>query len=100
MPETSPIAAPAPHAGRSLVARVIGVVVSPYETYADVAAWPKVLGVLLFVVVLSATATAVFSSSRRGREIVLDQAIASVRQLESLGVRMPDEAYAQMEKGI
>src|SRR5262245_10528305 len=80
--------------GKSLAARIAGVVFSPYDTYADVAARPRVIGALLFVLVLNLASFGIFSSSQRGREMALDQA---VRVMETFTRQIPDEVYAQME---
>ena len=97
MPDAAPAAAAAARPAQGLLARIAGVVFSPYETYADVARQPRVLGVLLFVVVMSAATSAVFLSSERGRAIMFDQAVT---QMESFGIQMTDEMYDQMEAGI
>ena len=80
--------------GKSLGARIAGIVFSPYDTYADVAARPRVIGALLFVLALNVATFAVFSASQRGREMALDQAI---RVMETFTRQIPDEVYAQME---
>jgi len=83
--------------GKGLAARALGVIVSPYPTYADVAAHPTVLAVLALVLVVSVGAATLFFSTARGRDILLDQAVLSV---ESFGVHLSDEVYAQIEDGI
>jgi hypothetical protein len=92
--------APAPSSattGKGLAARILGVVFSPYDTYADVAARPRMLGALLFVLALNLAAFGVFSSSQRGREMALDQAI---RTMETFNVQITDEMYAGMEDSM
>ena len=82
---------------RSLPARIIGVFTSPRATFADVAARPRWLGVLAFVVVVGAVATFVFLSTDVGKQAMFDQ---QVQMLESFGVKLNDAAYARMEAGL
>jgi hypothetical protein len=79
---------------KSLPARIIGVFTSPRATYADVAAHPRALGVLLFVLVVGAAGLFVFLSTDVGKQAMLDQ---QMRTLESFGIKIPDAAYQQME---
>jgi hypothetical protein len=88
--------APAPPS-KSLPARLVGVLLAPRATYADVAARPRWLGVLTVVLVVMATGSIVFFSTDVGREALLDQ---QVRTMESFGVRIPDDAYQRMEEGL
>src|SRR4051812_42253017 len=101
MTTTSPSAAArpavAPAAGKSLPARILGVVFSPRATYADVAARPRALGVLAFVIITGAAATFIFLSTEVGKQAVFDQ---QVRTMESFGMKIPDQAYARMEQGL
>ena len=66
LPETA--AAP-----QGLAARILGVLLSPRETYADVAARPRVLGVLAFVVLVSAGTWFAFLSTQVGQDALFDQ---------------------------
>jgi hypothetical protein len=93
-PEARAAAAPA---ARSLPSRIVGVIFSPRGTYADVAARPRWAGVLAFIVVLGGAATFIFLSTDVGKQAMLDQ---QVRMMESFGVKIPDEAYARMERGL
>jgi len=77
-----------------LLTRVIGVLLSPRETYAAVAARPKALGVLLLTIAIFAIGQGWFVSTEVGKDIVMDQ---QVRAMESFGVTISDEMYAQME---
>jgi hypothetical protein len=78
----------------SLFARVIGVFVSPRKTYADVAARPRWLGVMLITLVLLGGGTFAFLSTEVGQQAILDQ---QTQMLESFGVRLTDAQQAQME---
>jgi len=73
---------------------VIGVVVSPRATFADVAAKPRWASVLILCMVVVISGVFVLLSTDVGREATLDQ---QVRTLESFGVKLTDTQYAQME---
>jgi len=89
--------APAVAKSLSLPARIIGVLTAPRATYADVAARPRWLGVLAFVVVVGGAATFVFLSTEVGKQAMLDQ---QVRFMEGFGIKLNDAAYQRMEAGL
>jgi hypothetical protein len=90
-----PPTAPAePSRGKSLLARVIGVFVSPRATYADVAAHPRWFGVMALGILLVAGSTFAFLSTEVGQQAVLDQ---QAQVLESFGVRLNEAQQQQME---
>lgn len=89
-----PSAAPAP---KGLVARFVGVILSPKETFTSVVATPRWLGMLATVTLLLAVMTTVFLSTDVGRQALLDQQISS---MESFGMTVTDEQYAQMERRV
>jgi len=95
MAQTAAIDAQAP--GKSLPARLFGVLLSPRATYADVAARPRVLGALAVIVLLSAAAVYTFMSTEVGRQAALEM---QVRQMESFGRTPSDAQYARMEQMI
>ena len=80
---------------RSLPARLVGVLLAPRATYADVAARPRVVGALVLVLAVLVTATFVFLSTEVGQQATLDN---QVRQLESFGRAVSDAQYQQMER--
>lgn len=82
---------------QGLFARLIGVLISPRETYAAVAAKPRALAVLAVVIVVSGVAQGLFLSSEVGKQTVLDQ---QVRAIEGFGVNITDEMYDRMEQGL
>jgi hypothetical protein len=82
---------------KSLPARIVGVLVAPRATYADVAAHPRWLGVLLCIILLGATGTFVFLSTEVGKTAMLDQ---QVKMMESFGMKITDAAYTRMEQGV
>jgi len=81
--------------GKSLPARVAGVIFSPRATYADVAARPRVLGLLAVVMLVIVAATFTFLSTEVGQQASLDN---QVRQMEAFGRGVSDTRYAQMER--
>lgn len=92
------VADPAPPGPRlSLAARLVGVILSPRETYADVAAAPRVLGALLVTVAISAGLTFWFQGTETGQQAVIDQIDATLETVESVTGRpaMTDEQYQQ-----
>jgi hypothetical protein len=79
----------------SFVQRVIGVVVSPGETMARIAAAPRWVDVLVFTTVLVAAGFAAFLSSDVGKAAYVDQAVASI---ESFGRTVNADIYAALQK--
>jgi hypothetical protein len=94
MIETAAPAVTAP-AHKSLMSRVIGVLLAPRGTYADVAARPRALGALVVVVLLMACASVVFFSTEVGKQALIDQ---QIRTMESFGIKIPEAAYGQLEE--
>jgi hypothetical protein len=84
---------PAP---KNLIARFIGVIVSPKETFQAVAATPKVLGMLLTVSILTGVFAALPMTTDAGKQAALDQ---QVQSMKSLGFQVTDQIYDQMQKG-
>jgi len=91
-PETP--AAPAP---KNLVARFIGVIVAPQETFKSIVAHPRPLGMLIVIVVFMAATTFLFLNTEVGRSALLDQQIS---QMEAFGIDVSDEQIAQMEDRV
>jgi hypothetical protein len=83
-------------ADKPLAARIPGIIFSPRATYAGVAARPRVLGVLLFVLAVGAVAIFLFLSSDVGRNAMLDQQIESMK---SFGATVTDQMIDRMEAG-
>jgi Yip1 domain len=82
---------------RSLPARILGVIFSPRATYADVAARPRVLGALTFVVLVGTAGVFLFMSTDVGKNAFLDQ---QVQQRESFGRPLTDAQYEQLERVV
>jgi len=95
--ETSPSESTAAPASRSLPARLLGVLFSPRATYAQIAARPRVLGALLFIVIVGGAGTFTFLSTEVGKQAMMDQ---QVRMMESFGIKLSDAAYDRMESSL
>jgi hypothetical protein len=91
-PASSP-SGPAP----GVFARIIGVVFSPRETYAAVAARPRWFGVLAVTVTIMGAATAGLMLTDVGKQLALDQNVAA---MEAFGQTVTDEMYEGMERGM
>ena len=96
-PSPSAPAEPAPVKGKGLLARAVGVFVSPRATYADVAARPRWFGALALSTLLIAGGFFAFLSTEVGKTAMLDQ---QTQVIESFGVKLNDQAYERMEAGI
>ena len=95
MSDSAATAAPVPD--KNLVARFLGVIVSPRETFETVAAHPSWLLMAIVVIVLTAIPTLWFQSTEIGRQATLDE---SVRQMQAFGMNVSDQVYEAMRKGI
>src|SRR5919198_172305 len=82
---------------RSLPARIIGVITSPRDTYAEVATHPRWFGVLAVIVLVGAAGVFALMSTDVGKAAALDQ---QVRMMESFGMRLTDAQYARLEQGM
>ena len=92
---TTPPIGGLPPAPKNLLARFIGVLTSPRDTFASVAASPKWLGMLALTAVIVALFTALPLTTEAGRQAAIDQ---QVTQMQSLGFTVSDQMYEQMEK--
>ena len=95
MTSTAPAAGSTP-ASQNLIARYIGMIVSPKDTYLGVVARPRWLGMMALTAVIVAFFTALPLTTPAGQQAALDQ---QVQQMQSFGFTVSDEMYAQMEKG-
>jgi hypothetical protein len=84
---------PAP---KNLVARFIGVIVSPRDTFASVVAAPKVLGMLVLTAGLSGFFLALPMATDAGKQAAIEQ---QVQQMQSFGFTVSDQMYDQLQKG-
>jgi ABC-type transporter Mla maintaining outer membrane lipid asymmetry permease subunit MlaE len=83
--------------GRGLLARAIGTIVSPGETFADVAARPRVLGMLALVLAIMIACQVAFLLTDIGKQALLDQ---QVKAMEGFGMTVTDQMYSQMESRL
>ena len=81
----------------NLVARLVGVLVTPRSTFVAIVGEPQLFGALLVVCLCSAIGNGVLLSSGVGRELVLTQQVGT---MEDLGVAVTEELYAEMEDGL
>jgi hypothetical protein len=84
-------------APRSLPARIVGVLFAPRETYAAVAARPRVFGVLAFIILVGAIGTFIFLSTEVGKNASLDQ---QIEMMKSFGRQLTAEQISRMEQGV
>ncbi|HVG55209.1 MAG TPA: YIP1 family protein [Vicinamibacterales bacterium] len=82
---------------QGLLTRVIGVIFSPREAFAAVAARPTWLGAVAIAVLISGAAQFFLLSTDVGKELALDQQVST---MEAFGITISDEAYATMEEGM
>ena len=78
-----------------LLARVVGVIFSPRETFAAVVARPTWFSVLAVAVLISGVAQFALLSTELGQQMALDQQVSAA---EAFGITISDEAYAAMEQ--
>ena len=95
MNSTAPAAGSTP-APQSLVARFIGIITAPKDTFASVAAHPKVLGMLVVTTLIVAIFAALPLTTEAGRQAALDQ---QVQQMQAFGMQVTDQVYERMEQG-
>jgi uncharacterized membrane protein YGL010W len=94
MNEVTTAEGPAQGNGPGLLARLVGVLLSPRETYAAVAARPRWFGALAVALLVTVAAQTWFVSTDVGKGLVMDQ---QVRAMESFGIQVSDQMYAQLE---
>ncbi|PYR77021.1 MAG: hypothetical protein DMF86_10360 [Acidobacteria bacterium] len=82
-------------ASKNLFARLIGVITSPKDTFADVARAPRWFGMLAVTTVAAAVFTALPLTTDAGRQSALEQ---QVQQMKSFGFDVNDQMYEQMER--
>ena len=88
------VATSAPPAPLNVFARFIGVLFEPRQTFASVAAYPKVFGMLCLTIVISAFAAALPLMTEGGKESAIEQQVAG---MEAFGMEVSDETYAQLQ---
>jgi hypothetical protein len=83
--------------GPGLLARIVGVLLSPRETFAAIASRPRWLGVMLVTMVMSSAAYYVILSSQDMQNAIVDQQISA---MESRGTTVSDEQVSNIERFI
>jgi hypothetical protein len=92
-PTTAPDTAAA---GKSLPARLVGVIFTPRAAYGDIAARPSWIGAMLVVLLVTGGSTFAFLSTDIGKNAMLDQ---QRQTMESFGVKLNEQAMQRMEEG-
>ena len=77
---TETVAATSTTASPGLVARFLGVIFSPRDTYAAVAARPRWLGIMLITVIVGAAAQYVILSSPELQDAIIDQQVTAMQE--------------------
>jgi Yip1-like protein len=80
-----------------LMARLVGVLLSPRETFAAVAAQPRWLGVMLVTIVMSSAGYYMILSSQDMQDAIVDQQVTA---MEARGTNVSDEQVANIERFI
>src|SRR5262249_4824922 len=80
---------------KNLVARFIGVLFSPRETFQSIVPVPKWFGMFALSTVLIAIFTALPMTTPAGKQAALDQ---QVQQRQSFGIQTDEAAHGPMEK--
>lgn len=95
MTETTTSQASAAPAHLGLLSRLIGVLFSPREAFAAVAARPKWLGAVVVASLIMGAAQFALLSTKVGQDLAIDQQVSA---MEAFGITISDDAYAQMEQ--
>jgi hypothetical protein len=80
---------------KNLVARFIGILTSPRDTFMSVAAHPKWLGMLAVTTLIVSLFSALPLTTEAGRQATIDQ---QVEAMKGMGFDVNDEMYDQMQK--
>ncbi len=80
-----------------LPARLVGVLLSPQQTFERIAGRPTWFGALAVVTLVVAAVNYAFLQTEVGRVALLDQ---QVRQMESFGMTVSGAAYDEMQRNI
>ena len=81
--------------GLSLPARVLGILTSPRETFADVVARPRWLGMMALVLIVTALGLGIFYSTEVGQTAFLDQ---QAEQARAAGREIPEAQWAVTQR--
>jgi hypothetical protein len=92
---TTATAAGSTPASKGLLARFIGIITAPKDTFTGVAAVPKWLAMLAISTVLIAVFAALPMTTDAGRQAGIDQ---QVQQRQAFGIQTDDATYARIEQ--
>lgn len=92
---TTATAAGSAPASKGLLARFIGIITAPKDTFTSVVAAPKWFGILAVSAVLIAFFTALPMTTDAGRQAAIDQ---QVQQRQAFGIETDDATYARIEQ--
>jgi hypothetical protein len=84
-------------APKGLLARAVGVIVSPAETYADIAAHPRALAALVLVFVATSLVMGLFLSTDTGRNAALDR---NLSMMDTFGSRLSEAQMRQVSQSF
>jgi len=98
MTTTAPAAGSTP-APKNLLARFIGIVTAPRDTFQSIVATPRVLGMLVVVTLLVSVFAALPVMTPGGKQAAVDKAMEGVQAMKRLGINVDtDQAREQIEK--
>jgi hypothetical protein len=80
---------------RSFVGRILGVLVSPQSTYADIVERPAWLGLLLVVLLATIVPTTILMATTIGRQALLD---GQIQTMEAVGRTVSDAQYQAIQR--
>ena len=92
---TTATAAGSAPASKGLLARIIGIITAPKDTFVSVVAFPRWFTLLTISAVLIAFFAALPMTTDAGRQAAIDQ---QVQQRKAFGVETDDAQYAQIER--
>jgi Yip1 domain len=84
-------------APKGLLARFVGIITSPRNTFQSVVAHPRWFGMLTLTTVFVAAAAAAPMTTEAGRQAALD---TQVSRMQSFGFQVTDEQYERMQQTI
>jgi hypothetical protein len=97
MTDSTTTVSPAAPAKMGLFARLVGVLFSPRETFAAIAARPRWLGAMAIAILLLGMAQFALLSTEVGKDMAFDQQVST---MQALGINITDDMYAQLERGM
>src|SRR5579862_4452758 len=82
---------------RGLAARVVGILTSPRDTYADIAARPQWFGLAAVVLVFAIVSFAALMSTDVGQRAALDQ---QIQTFEGFGRSLNPAQYQMLQRSV